>query len=1615
MPRNNRKGITLLFVVSMIVLFLLMGTTFVIVSNDFLRSSTKRARKEVNNIDSVAYLDRAFYELIRGPQLADATSPLRGHSLLGDMYGYGFTAAIDSASPNTSGHFITMTLDLSNARTVLGQSAYTPDPVSAMAGLVLTITSGPAQGMSARIVDHQVSGESSFTHTLVVMPQTANNGFTVANSAALAGARVVINGRPFSGTGAGNYDPKIPLSQPALSNHALRPNQRGTSLRTLVGGNGAGYFSTGNTTDGYSANHAGPNESYDAYDFQNMFLAGINADGSVAHPSFHRQTLVDRAPAPTAGQTDFRDFRAFTDGGPAGDGVMVDNDNNGQVDGVWVDIGMPSQTARDGTHFKPLVSYTVVDLDGRANVNAHGNLFQETPKMSPLKLLDLPIGAASLKRGQGYGPPEFMLSAVIPNANSIIEERYGEDGKPGEIEVRDNWSSYKLHGFPNQTDDAAIPGTVDRHFGTSMDIHGRFAIGYPDNVRDYYTFEIPNPPPAVPPHSVPIGMPVSDLSESRVHNSDLSKATESVDSAYESSLTDPILPGPNNGTFDSPFTANDYEGVMRPNDPDSMFLTSRLFIPPNTRNSFGFSSFEVPTTYENLPAKLYAILNTTGDPRVGLPTGSQRQRDIRQHVQGLLPPEVFRGLPMNVNRSFGDGIDNNGNGVVDEMNEINSLEHPTAGPLTFDEDNDADVASDFDAYLARGNFARNLYIVTLLSTEWVDRNGDGRINSSDWYDFNDDGTTDEEDRIDYRKLVAQWAVNVVDFRDRDSIMTPFEVDLNPWNGWDVDGDITGIESGLGDDRKVFWGSERPELLITETFATHDRRTQNLDIDPTESFLESDPPDNDFDSHLVPAVSAFFELYVPWVANDLNQVRPSELYDEASKGVDLQKTSPDGSTPVFRLLVTGHNEADLDPDDPTNNPEVVGSPGTYEQVTSARRIYFVEPSFVVDSGPDVYYPDPNIVTRFVPPGTYAVVGSAGVKSGNEYTTYFGRRTTLDNVSPEELAETRRISLFPGDRKLAIGRWPEDTAETELEYPIIDPDPNVDERRSVVCLPIGYHNGGWERNLGISDPIDGYVELTDILADGTRADIEMTPAEDGHIFTEDVTAAGNKHAFDEPVDRMLDAAHYDEYLKDDGLKPGYRTVHLQRLANPLLSFNARSNPYLTIDSTSIDLFVFNGVNNNTAFPDPSNEPDGDGDGIADTLDPRFGTFERRSATAANGDPIHNGQDVASGRFRMLFKNDRAGHVETPADPDTLMNERDSHFLSQNFEESLGGLNHAYANANRFELQGFSWLTWNNRPFASELELANVPFTSSYWMTRLFNVNSDTTRNVYEPPVEEQAETEARNYTAHFPHLLNFYADELSDGSPAPSLHRVFDYLEVPSRFLGTESYVDPSEFKDSKHGLSFGLAPPFDTISNYRYPGKVNINTVLDARVWRGVNWFYSGAQELNDPISYTDWEDSRAGVVGAPTDFANPFRSPRAANMVPPGFSMVVNPADCGLFREESGGNPLFDYSPATKAPHNDDDRAAYFKYDKRQRLGNLVTTRSSVFAIWISIGYFEMNSNGTFKTGAMGMGGREVGEDDGTVKRNRGFFIFDRSIPVAFEPGRNHNVDRAVLIRSIIE
>jgi hypothetical protein len=91
------------------------------------------------------------------------------------------------------------------------------------------------------------------------------------------------------------------------------------------------------------------NETWDAPDNDNAFLTRATLSGS--------QMVVHRA--------------AF---GAEGQPCTVDNDSDGVADGVWLsgDNWLPDQSTINGRTVSLRVSYLVLDLDGRLNVNAHG-------------------------------------------------------------------------------------------------------------------------------------------------------------------------------------------------------------------------------------------------------------------------------------------------------------------------------------------------------------------------------------------------------------------------------------------------------------------------------------------------------------------------------------------------------------------------------------------------------------------------------------------------------------------------------------------------------------------------------------------------------------------------------------------------------------------------------------------------------------------------------------------------------------------------------------------------------------------------------------------------------------------------------------------------------------------------------------------------------------------------------------------------------------------------------------------------------------------------------------------------------------------------------------------
>jgi hypothetical protein len=196
----------------------------------------------------------------------------------------------------------------------------------------------------------------------------------------------------------------------------------------------------------------------------------------------------------------------------------------------------------------------------------------------------------------------------------------------------------------------------------------------------------------------------------------------------------------------------------------------------------------------------------------------------------------------------------------------------------------------------------------------------------------------------------------------------------------------------------------------------------------------------------------------------------------------------------------------------------------------------------------------------------------------------------------------------------------------------------------------------------------------------------------------------------------------------------------------------------------------------------------------------------------------------------------------------------------------------------------------------------------------------------------------------------------------------------------------------------------------------MNTIFDRYVFEGLMGKHKGA-------IYADWNNSRRGYdpitndAGEvlipplnndyPTFFANPIKPAGSGDMVPL-TDLKRNDVEVSLLRPNSDKpqKPLFSHD--YDKPFENASRNPTFEYQSLQRLGNLTTGRSNVYSVWITVGYFEVRKS----DGSLGV---EVGIDEGRIKRHRAFYMIDRSIPVAFEPGENHNVDNAVILRRYVD
>lgn len=180
-------------------------------------------------------------------------------------------------------------------------------------------------------------------------------------------------------------------------------------------------------------------EAYDAFDDANKFLTQVtlNADGRVSG-----------VPRP-----------AF---GASGAQCTVDNDGDGVLDGIWIPQSSGSAgilqplTLADGNTLTFRVSYLVLDLDGRINVNAHGKR-ADAPTAQPGEVGPADVNASFDVNDAGADPSPALTTDIW----TLLMARTGGELLSGSVSPGDQWRPLP-----------PISSPVDGRFGALKDGNG---------------------------------------------------------------------------------------------------------------------------------------------------------------------------------------------------------------------------------------------------------------------------------------------------------------------------------------------------------------------------------------------------------------------------------------------------------------------------------------------------------------------------------------------------------------------------------------------------------------------------------------------------------------------------------------------------------------------------------------------------------------------------------------------------------------------------------------------------------------------------------------------------------------------------------------------------------------------------------------------------------------------------------------------------------------------------------------------------------------------------------------------------------------------------------------
>jgi hypothetical protein len=514
-------------------------------------------------------------------------------------------------------------------------------------------------------------------------------------------------------------------------------------------------------------------EPYDAPDDANLWMAWPGVANNQLSGTFNRVS--------------------FCATGSAAHQNGADNDNDGVPDGVWIPGSfvsgtvIPERPSPLGGILRFEVSYLVLDLDGRINVNAAG--MADRDRGSYATTPNVPLG-------MGYGPadvdPSLLFSGstrqpVMPvGAGTSAFTGAGTASPPGV------WPTLLLSGTPElnpvspsdfQRRRPPVVGPLIGRSGSNAlpGVGGDDTQGGQTTTQSLYTTTVSGTNAFADLKArakVSMAAPATGEVTPRLtyfHPTWSGTSTDAVDDPYEVRLDAgaprfgmPRRPAPAaNQNDDSPFTLAELERILRPGDADAPQLPQRLAAgledaAQRARTMITTDSWDTPALtgaaariVEDFiadTARMPALAYTGTTPWV---SGSS--------TRNVVAAELAAGLRFNINRPVASGSTS---AALSEQHE----------------------------------YCKDLYTLVMALS----------------------GTSNAVAAAQ----AAQWAANVLDFRDDDSRITGFEYDTDLTDGWNVDGLLsTTGESG----RAVAWGAERPEFVITETAAFNDTSTNSRQL------------------------------------------------------------------------------------------------------------------------------------------------------------------------------------------------------------------------------------------------------------------------------------------------------------------------------------------------------------------------------------------------------------------------------------------------------------------------------------------------------------------------------------------------------------------------------------------------------------------------------------------------------------------------------------------------------------------------------------------------------------------------------------------------------------------